>query len=69
MKNKRLCGGDNFQVKLIGPGGQETHADLEDKEDGTYLVTYCVTAAGAHDVHVALGETAPASDRVNYFTV
>ena len=58
VKNKRLSGGDDFQVKLIGPGGHESSADLQDKEDGTYLVTYCVTAAGAHDVHVTLGETA-----------
>lgn len=57
-----MNGGDDFHVKLIGPGGQETLADLQDKEDGTYLVTYCVTAAGAHDVHVGLGETASASD-------
>ena len=60
MKNKRLSGGDDFRVKLIGPSGHETHADLQDKEDGTYLVTYCVTAAGAHDVHVTIGEPAPA---------
>ena len=43
-------------MKLIGPGGHETHADLQDKDDGTYLVTYCVTAAGTHDVHVTIGE-------------
>ena len=56
MKNKRLSGGDDFQVKLVGPGGFETHADLQDKEDGTYIVTFCATAAGTHDVHVTIGE-------------
>ena len=56
VKNKRLSGGDDFQVKLIGPGGHETHADLQDKDDGTYLVTYCTSAAGTHDVHVTIGE-------------
>ena len=55
-KNKRLSGGDDFQVKLVGPGGHETHASLEDQDDGTYIVTYCVTAAGIHDLHVTLGE-------------
>lgn len=55
-KNKRLSGGDDFQVKLVGPGGHETHASLEDQDDGTYTVTYCVTAAGIHDLHVTLGE-------------
>ncbi|KAL3147634.1 hypothetical protein ABBQ38_014684 [Trebouxia sp. C0009 RCD-2024] len=54
-KNKRLSGGDDFQVKLVGPGGHETHASLEDQDDGTYTVTYCVTAAGIHDLHVTLG--------------
>ena len=58
MKNKRLSGGDDFKVNLIGPGGRETLADLEDKGDGSYLVTYLVTAAGVHDLHVTIGQPA-----------
>ena len=56
VRNKRLSGGDDFRVKLIGPGGHETHASVEDKDNGTYAVTYSVTAAGDHDVHVSIGE-------------
>lgn len=61
MKNKRLSGGDDFTVKLVGPGGHETQAELQDKDDGTYLVSYCVTAAGTHDLHITIGEPALAS--------
>ena len=61
MKNKRLSGGDDFRVKLVGPGGHETQAELQDKDDGTYLVSYCVTAAGIHDLHISIGEPAFAS--------
>ncbi len=58
LKNKRLSGGDNFMAHLLGPAGVTTHASLEDKEDGTYLVTYCCTAAGMHDLHITIGKTA-----------
>jgi len=58
LRNKRLSGGDNFMAHLVGPAGVITHASLEDKEDGTYLVTYCCTAAGMHDLHVTIGKTA-----------
>ncbi len=58
LKNKRLSGGDNFMAHLMGPAGVITHASLEDKEDGTYLVTYCCTAAGMHDLHITIGKTA-----------
>lgn len=61
VNNKRLSGGDDFQVKLVGPGGRETQAELQDQEDGTYLVFYCVTAAGTHDLHVTIGQPALAS--------
>lgn len=65
-RNKRLSGGDDFQAKLVGPGGHETRASLDDQDDGTYTVTYCVTAAGIHDLHVTLGEHGP-SDRMARF--
>ena len=58
LKNKRLSGGDNFMAHLVGPAGVITHAKLEDKEDGTYLATYCCTAAGMHDLHITIGVTA-----------
>lgn len=54
-KNKRLSGGDDFKVRLQGPGGVITLASLEDKEDGSYLITYCCTAAGSHDLHITIG--------------
>ncbi len=58
LRNKRLSGGDSFMAHLVAPAGVITHASLEDKEDGTYLVTYCCTAAGMHDLHITIGEIA-----------
>ncbi|DBB01026.1 TPA: hypothetical protein ACH3X1_000926 [Trebouxia sp. C0004] len=55
LKNKRLSGGDNFLAHLVGPAGVITHASLEDKENGTYLVTYRCTTAGMHDLHITIG--------------
>ena len=62
LKNKRLSGGDDFRVHLLGPAGVVTHASLDDKDDGTYLVTYSCTAAGIHDLHVTIGMTANIAD-------
>ena len=36
MKNKRLCGGDEFAVKLVGPGGVTVHGAVQDNEDGAH---------------------------------
>lgn len=56
MSNKRLSGGDIFVVKLVGPAGVETTADVADQDDGTYSVTYSCNTAGSHDVHITAGE-------------
>ena len=37
LKNKRLSGGDVFQVALKGPGGVVTYGTVQDNDDGAPL--------------------------------
>lgn len=45
--------GDKFQVLIHGPAFID--AQVEDKADGTYVVTYLPQVKGIYDVFVGLG--------------
>merc|ERR1712176_1665310 len=63
MKNKRLSGGDEFQVTLKGPEGSEIIvANVEDNENGTYLVKYEPSIAGSYDLMVQIGASEAVAD-------
>ena len=55
-QNKRLCGGDEFTVRLDGPGGCVVYGHVDDNDDGTYIVRYNATIAGRYQLHVTLGD-------------
>ena len=48
--NQRAIGGDPFEVQLKGP--MTTRGVVDDRGDGTYLVTYKSTQGGKHAVYV-----------------
>jgi hypothetical protein len=39
MKNKRLCGGDEFTCRLDGPGGCVVYGNVQDNDDGARALT------------------------------
>ena len=51
---KRLSGGDEFLVWLEGP--VTVHAEVEDREDGTYTATYSTTMAGIYELYITNGD-------------
>lgn len=53
LRNKRLCGGDTFLVRLEGP--QELTARVTDHDNGTYTVEYTATAAGRYQLSIVNG--------------
>mmetsp|Transcript_25806 Transcript_25806/g.48982 ORF Transcript_25806/g.48982 Transcript_25806/m.48982 type:complete len:758 (+) Transcript_25806:138-2411(+) len=55
IKNRRLCGGDEFNVMLEGPGGVKVYGTLQDNDDGTYVARYNCTIAGKYQLYVTLG--------------
>lgn len=56
--NKRLSGGDEFQVLLRAAGGAAAlAAAVADKGDGIYSVTYTATLAGVYQLEVTIGES------------
>jgi len=55
LGNPRKEGGDNFVVDIQGPSGP-IKADIVDKGDGTYDVTYQPEDAGIHDIAITLDD-------------
>jgi hypothetical protein len=51
--NEMGRGGDPYQVKITGPNG-EVPAEIVDKGDGTYDVSYAPPDAGLHKIEVTL---------------
>lgn len=54
LKNRRLCGGDTFVVRLEGPSAVD--GSVEDHGDGTYTATYQVSVAGTYTLSVTNGQ-------------
>eukprot|EP01126_Amoeba_proteus_P065103 TRINITY_DN91_c0_g2_i9.p1 TRINITY_DN91_c0_g2~~TRINITY_DN91_c0_g2_i9.p1 ORF type:complete len:1998 (+),score=378.84 TRINITY_DN91_c0_g2_i9:471-5996(+) len=55
-KGKHLQkGGDNFQVRVIGPDKQVVPSTINDLANGTYKVQYNPSQLGIHQVEVKLG--------------
>ncbi len=52
-RNRRLCGGDVFAVRLEGP--RSVAGAVEDGGDGAYTATYCTQAAGQYTLHITNG--------------
>lgn len=52
--NKRLSGGDEFLVWLEGP--VTVHAEVADREDGTYTASYSTTMAGIYELYITNGD-------------
>jgi hypothetical protein len=52
--NQRLCGGDTFLARLVGI--TTVDANVEDKGDGTYDITYSTTTAGIYNLYISNGE-------------
>ncbi|CAL8470902.1 g10444 [Coccomyxa elongata] len=50
LRNKRLCGGDVFAVRLNGPDSIEGR--VIDNDDGTYTVNYTATVAGKYELAI-----------------
>lgn len=59
ISNKRLAGGDSFVAWLEGPA--TVHANVADRDDGSYSVTYCTTIAGVYQLYVTNGAPHPHS--------
>ena len=55
LRNRRLCGGDTFEVRLEGPSSVE--GSVEDHGDGTYTASYQVCVAGGYTLSVTNGES------------
>lgn len=55
--NARTDGGDPFKVDINGPDGLVVEAKVEDKNDGTYAVTYEAPVAGDYTINVTLRDT------------
>ena len=53
LKNRRLCGGDTFVVRLEGPSLIEGCVD--DHNDGIYTATYQACVAGNYTLKVTNG--------------
>jgi len=53
LKNRRLCGGDVFVVRLEGPS--ELDGTVKDHNNGTYTASYTPTLAGVHQLHLLNG--------------
>ncbi len=53
LRNKRLCGGDVFAVRLNGPDNIE--GLVLDNDDGTYTVNYTATVAGKYELAITDG--------------
>jgi Filamin/ABP280 repeat len=51
--NKRLCGGDVFMARLIGASALDCH--VEDKGDGTYVLSYSTEKAGMYKLYISNG--------------
>eukprot|EP01116_Phalansterium_solitarium_P017453 TRINITY_DN4304_c0_g2_i1.p1 TRINITY_DN4304_c0_g2~~TRINITY_DN4304_c0_g2_i1.p1 ORF type:complete len:752 (+),score=320.34 TRINITY_DN4304_c0_g2_i1:113-2368(+) len=47
-------GGAPYEVKIVGPNGDEVPADIKDNGDGTYQVDYAPQDAGKHLIEVNL---------------
>ena len=54
LKNRRLCGGDTFVVRLEGPSAVD--GSVEDHGDGTYTATYQASVAGTYTLSVTNGQ-------------
>ena len=52
FRNPRLSGGEAFTVQLQGVARDSVQ--VKDRQDGTYLVEYCVPAEGTYQAHVTL---------------
>ncbi|GAB4815949.1 hypothetical protein N2152v2_002995 [Parachlorella kessleri] len=52
--NRRLSGGDEFQVLLTAPSASLA-ATVTDKGDGTYSVAYTATVAGVYQLSITVG--------------
>jgi len=50
--NPRRDGGDIFNVKVKGPGGDDGGVQVADNGDGTYTVTYTPTQVGDYNIDV-----------------
>ncbi len=54
LKNRRLCGGDTFVVRLEGPSA--VNGSVKDHGDGTYTATYQACVAGTYTLGVTNGQ-------------
>ena len=52
FQNPRQSGGEAFAVQLQGVARDSV--TVKDRQDGTYLVEYCVPAEGTYQAHVTL---------------
>lgn len=61
-------GGDDYNVKITGPNGEDVPAQIHDNRDGTYKVEYAPQDAGQHKVDVTL-KTRPVARSPYYVDV
>lgn len=56
-RQRRLCGGDDFSVRLESAADPSavSFGTARDNGDGTYVLSYSTTAAGPHVLHILLG--------------
>lgn len=52
FQNPRRSGGEAFAVQVQGVSRDSVQ--IKDRQDGTYLVEYCVPAEGTYQAHVTL---------------
>jgi filamin len=50
----RKSGGDNFEVSIKGPEGDEPHATIRDNAEGTYTISWVGKFTGLYAVHIQL---------------
>ncbi|XP_067002397.1 E3 ubiquitin-protein ligase TRIM71 [Anabrus simplex] len=50
----QVCGRDLVTALVVEPDGSLIRAEMEDRGDGTYLVSYCPQMEGPHAVHVTI---------------
>ena len=55
LNNRRLCGGDTFDIRLEGPASVD--GSVEDHGDGTYTASYRACRAGPYTLSVTNGAT------------
>lgn len=60
LRNRRLNGGDEFAVYLLGPN--RVQATVKDNEDGTYDVEYKAEVAGQYQLHIMIGADEPVAE-------